>query len=50
MSTPSRSGELFIVDKTETEWKGLRYLQDGTEIASSFDDIMGGIRSVVDVG
>ena len=30
-------GELFIVDNSETEWKGLRYLQDWTEIASAFD-------------
>jgi hypothetical protein len=31
------AGELFIVDNSETEWKGLRYLQDWTEIASAFD-------------
>ncbi len=37
MSTPSKGGELFIVDNSETDWKGLRYLQDWTEIASSFD-------------
>lgn len=30
-------GELFIVDNSESEWKGLRYLQDWTEIASAFD-------------
>src|SRR5207249_9777908 len=35
---PQRTaGELFIVDNSETEWKGLRYLQDWTEIASAFD-------------
>src|ERR1700675_4835387 len=32
-----KGGELFIVDNSESEWKGLRYLQDWTEIASSFD-------------
>src|SRR6266567_9335044 len=32
-----KAGELFIVDNSETEWKGLRYLQDWTEIASAFD-------------
>src|ERR1700704_3132617 len=30
-------GELFIVDNSESDWKGLRYLQDWTEIASAFD-------------
>jgi superfamily II DNA or RNA helicase len=30
-------GELFIVDNSETEWKGLKYLHDWTEIASAFD-------------
>jgi hypothetical protein len=30
-------GELFIVDNSEAEWKGLRYLEEWTEIASSFD-------------
>jgi hypothetical protein len=29
-------GELFIVDNSDTEWKGLKYLQDWTDIASSF--------------
>jgi len=38
MTAPVKSGgELFIVDNSETEWKGLRYLQDWTEIASAFD-------------
>ena len=38
MSPSAKSGgELFIVDNSETEWKGLRYLQDWTEIASAFD-------------
>ena len=38
MTAPTKSGgELFIVDNSETEWKGLRYLQDWTEIASAFD-------------
>jgi len=30
-------GELFIVDNSEAEWKGLRYLEEWTEIANSFD-------------
>src|SRR5512140_2913606 len=30
-------GELFIADKSDSEWKGLKYLQDWTEIASAFD-------------
>jgi len=38
MSEPAKSGgELFIVDNSDTEWKGLRYLQEWTEIASAFD-------------
>jgi len=38
MTSPARSGgELFIVDNSDTDWKGLRYLQDWTEIASGFD-------------
>ena len=36
-TTDRKGGELFIVDNSETEWKGLRYLQDWTEIASAFD-------------
>jgi len=36
--TPARSGgELFIVDNSDTAWKGLKYLQDWTELASAFD-------------
>ena len=35
--TKLTGGELFIVDNSETEWKGLRYLQDWTEIAKAFD-------------
>lgn len=30
-------GELFIVDNSDEDWKGLRYLEDWTEIASAFD-------------
>ena len=30
-------GELFIVDNSDESWKGLKYLQDWTEIASAFD-------------
>jgi hypothetical protein len=31
------SGEFFIVDNSESKWKGLQYLEDWTEIACSFD-------------
>ena len=35
---PTKSGgELFIVDNSDEAWKGLKYLQDWTEIASAFD-------------
>src|ERR1039457_4483222 len=38
MTAPTKSGgELFIVDNSDETWKGLRYLQDWTEIASAFD-------------
>src|SRR2546425_918650 len=37
MSESHKGGELFIVDNSDIEWKGLRYLQDWTEIASGFD-------------
>lgn len=39
-TTPAKElkgGELFIVDNSDTEWKGLRYLQEWTEIAKAFD-------------
>lgn len=32
-----RGGELFIVDNSNENWKGLKYLQDWTEISSAFD-------------
>jgi superfamily II DNA or RNA helicase len=32
-----KGGELFIVDNSDESWKGLKYLQDWTEIASAFD-------------
>src|SRR5882724_377037 len=32
-----QGGELFIVDNSNSEWKGVRYLEDWTEIASAFD-------------
>jgi hypothetical protein len=35
--TPKTGGELFIVDNSDDTWKGLKYLQDWTEIASAFD-------------
>jgi hypothetical protein len=35
---PAKSGgELFIVDNSDDAWKGLRYLQDWTDLASAFD-------------
>jgi hypothetical protein len=35
---PAKSGgELFIVDNSDENWKGLKYLQDWTGIASAFD-------------
>jgi len=37
MSESHKGGELFIVDNSDDAWKGLRYLQDWTEIASAFD-------------
>ena len=38
MSEPAKSGgELFIVDNSDESWKGLKYLQDWTEIARAFD-------------
>jgi superfamily II DNA or RNA helicase len=37
MSEPTKGGELFIVDNSDDSWKGLKYLQDWTEVASSFD-------------
>jgi hypothetical protein len=35
--SPKSGGELFIVDNSDESWKGLRYLQDWTDIASAFD-------------
>lgn len=38
MSEAVRSGgELFIVDNSVSGWTGVRYLQDWTQIARSFD-------------
>jgi superfamily II DNA or RNA helicase len=37
MSTEGGGGELFIVDNSVSGWTGVRYLQDWTEIAKSFD-------------
>jgi hypothetical protein len=34
---PKTGGELFIVDNSDEAWKGLKYLQDWTKIASAFD-------------
>lgn len=30
-------GKLFIVDNSDSEWKGLKYLHDWTDIARAFD-------------
>ena len=35
--TAKGGGELFIVDNSDSDWKGLRYLQEWTEVAKSFD-------------
>ena len=35
--TAKGGGELFIVDNSNSDWKGLRYLQEWTEVAKSFD-------------
>lgn len=35
--SPKSGGELFIVDNSDENWKGLKYLQDWTDIASAFD-------------
>ena len=32
-----KGGELFIVDNSDENWKGLRYLEEWTEIARAFD-------------
>src|SRR5271170_5004434 len=37
MNASPKGGELFIVDNSDDTWKGLKYLQDWTEIASAFD-------------
>ncbi|MGA2661596.1 MAG: SNF2-related protein, partial [Verrucomicrobiota bacterium] len=37
MSEHAKGGELFIVDNSDSDWKGLRYLQEWTEIARAFD-------------
>ncbi len=36
-NSPTSGGEIFIVDNSDENWKGLKYLQDWTEIASAFD-------------
>ncbi len=35
--TSTSASELFIVDNSDSAWKGIRYLQEWTEIARSFD-------------
>jgi len=37
MSEPVKGGDLFIVDNSISGWTGIRYLQEWTEIAKSFD-------------
>ena len=37
MTKQLKGGDLFIVDNSISGWTGLRYLQDWTEIAKSFD-------------
>ena len=33
----NRGGDLFIVDNAGSDWSGLRYLKEWTEISKSFD-------------
>jgi superfamily II DNA or RNA helicase len=37
MVQESKGGDLFVVDNSDEGWTGLRYLQEWTEIAKSFD-------------
>lgn len=37
MTGEPKGGDLFIVDNSSSEWTGLRYLREWTEIAKSFD-------------
>jgi len=37
MTEESKGGDLFVVDNSDEGWTGLRYLQEWTEIAKSFD-------------
>jgi HKD family nuclease len=37
MSSDKKGGDLFIVDNSISGWTGIRYLQEWTEIAKSFD-------------
>lgn len=36
-TSASSAGELFIVDNADSDWTGLRYLREWTEIATGFD-------------
>jgi hypothetical protein len=38
MSEHAKGGEVFIVDNSDSDWNGLRYLQEWTEIARAFDN------------
>jgi hypothetical protein len=50
MCEPAKSdGELFIVDNSDESWKGLKYLQDWTEIASGFDIAAGHLSAIDEV-
>jgi len=37
MTKDTKGGDLFIADNSISGWTGLRYLQEWTEIAKSFD-------------
>jgi len=37
VSTDATGGNLFVVDNSDPGWTGLRYLQEWTELATSFD-------------
>jgi len=32
MNDPAKSGEIFIVDNSDSDWKGLRYMKSETSL------------------
>ena len=41
-----QSGDIFIVDNSDVDWKVKRYLQEWADIAHSFDKATGFLRLV----